>query len=106
VLTGRPAARIPANFNPSTLRENPNRSAELAGMRRSVRDRKGVVVVFKRIGARGYLMSESELSAAIPLRPVKRTRDGTIYRWDSERSGATLERRSRSRAAQTGARKG
>ena len=106
VLTGRPAARIPANFNPSTLRENPNRSAELAGMRRSVRDRKGVVVVFKRIGARGYLMSESELSAAIPLRPVKRTRDGTIYRWDSERSGATLERRSRSRAAQAGARKG
>jgi hypothetical protein len=107
VLTGRPAARIPANVNPSTLRENPNRSAELAEVRRNVRDRKGVVVVFKKIGVRGYLMSEAELSAAIPLRLVKRTRDGTIYRWDSERSGATLEQRSRTRAASAlGARKG
>jgi len=94
-LTGRPAERIPANFNPSTLRENPNRSAELARVRRNVRDRKGVVVFFKKIGARGYLMSEAELSTAIPLRLVKRTRDGTIYRWDSERSGATPEQRSR-----------
>ncbi len=89
VLTGRPAERIPANFNPSTLRENPNRSAELARVRRNLKDRDGFVVAFKKIGARGYLMSEAELSTAIPLRLVKRTRDGTIYGWDGERSDAT-----------------
>jgi 4-amino-4-deoxy-L-arabinose transferase-like glycosyltransferase len=95
VLTGRPAGRIPANYNPSTLRENPNRSAEIAQLRQKVRDRKGVVVVFKKIGVRGYLMSEAELSVTIPLLLVKRTRDGAIYRWDSERSGAALDQRSR-----------
>ncbi len=95
VLTGRPAERLPANFNPSTLRENPNRPAELARMRRNVRYHDGLVVVFKKIGARGYLMSEAELSTALPLRLVKRTRDGTIYGWDGERSGAAPEQRSR-----------
>jgi len=89
VLTGRPAERVPANFNPSTLRENPNRSAELARMRRNVRDHEGLVVVFKQIGVRGYLMSEADLTTAIPLRLVERTQDGTIYRWDGERAGAT-----------------
>ncbi len=95
VLTGRPAERVPANFNPSTLRENPNRSAELARVRRNVRDHEGLVVVFKKIGARGYLMSEADLTAAVPLRLVKRTRDGTIYRWDGERDGAAPGQRSR-----------
>ncbi len=95
VLTGRPAARIPANFNPSTLRENPNRSVELAEVRRTLRERKGVVVVFKRVGVRGYLMSEAELNAEVPLRLVKRTRDGKIYRWDGDRSRATRDRHSR-----------
>ncbi len=92
LFTGRPAWRLPVLWFPVTSGQNPRYQASLAAMQRRLEAEGGVLVYFYDMEWRGYLPTEAELQAQMPLRLVWRSADGAIYRVSSTRSDAGKER--------------
>jgi hypothetical protein len=81
-LAGRPAAMIPRKVYPDTRKPNPDYDSQIQTMKNNLKAKKGFVVYFDRVRWRWYLPSAHELEEAAGLHPLRRTRDGSIYRVD------------------------
>jgi hypothetical protein len=75
--TGRPALRIPRQFDASQQAANPEFAAELARMAASL-EAGGRVVYFDAVGGRAA-PSQAEVVAALGLQVSARAADGTVY---------------------------
>jgi hypothetical protein len=78
-LTGRHAAFIPRQVNPTSVRPNENYGHELAEMRSKLESQDAVLVHFDAITGRWYLPSESELRDRLSLSVLATGDDGTLY---------------------------
>jgi len=78
IHTGRAAARIPRREDATTRRTNPRYTAEMAALRASVMDQRGVVVYFTQVERRAP-PTEEELRDLLSLRVLVTTADGRIY---------------------------
>ena len=86
--TGRLTRRIPKRTLSATYayRRNEHLDDELAQIRQHLEAHGGVIVFFTgdKARGRGYLASEEDVTAAIPLRVRTQTDDGTIYELDQQ----------------------
>jgi 4-amino-4-deoxy-L-arabinose transferase-like glycosyltransferase len=82
ILTGLDASWLPRRAFLSKEQTNPHYEAELAEMMKTIRERKGVIVCFKRI-IRWYLPSANQLARTLPLRVGGSVSDGLLLEADS-----------------------
>ena len=78
-LTGRHAAYIPRQVDPTSARPNEDYAYELAEMRTRLENQGAVLVYFDAMTGRWYLPPESELREQLPLTVLATGDDGTIY---------------------------
>ncbi|MEO8433359.1 MAG: glycosyltransferase family 39 protein [Pyrinomonadaceae bacterium] len=78
-LTGRPGQFIPEKTVFVTGRANQNYEAELEKMRKTLREKKSVLVYFNTLPERWYQPAESELRIRLSLTAISTAKDGSIY---------------------------
>ena len=81
ILTGRRMRGMPWGNDPASV------SRQFASIDRALRERGAVVAWFDGV-RRENIPSEEAVRAALPLRPIFRAADGTLYGWDGTSSHA------------------
>lgn len=81
--TGLPALAVPAQYHDTSMLPNQAYEAELQALAAQLTDG-AQLVLLQDMAWRWFLADEATLLAALPLRPVHRFADGTIYVWDGE----------------------
>ncbi len=78
-LTGREALRIPAKFDQTQGRNNPDFEREIIAMRNDLMQNRAVVIYLDKISWRWYLPSRDELESVYKLPVLVKLEDGVIY---------------------------
>ena len=70
---------IPRKMYPGSNLPNAQYRNQLLDMKRSLKDKNGLLVYFDRVRWRWYLPSASELAETLGLRLIIKTDDGSVY---------------------------
>ena len=78
-LTGREALRVPAKFDPTTRKNNPDFERSIGEMRNELIQNRAVLLYLDNVTWRRYLPSKEELENIYKLPVLTRLNDGVVY---------------------------
>jgi hypothetical protein len=84
--TNREALRLPAKYDPTGARINPDFAAQITVLREDLINNRAVVVYFDRVNWRWYLPDQHELEETYKFPVVTRLGDGVVYGAESQTS--------------------
>jgi len=79
LFTNREVSRLPAKYDSTRGRVNPNFGAQMEALRDDLTNNHALVIYFDRLTWRSYLPSRNELEATYRLPVVTRFADGVVY---------------------------
>jgi hypothetical protein len=84
LFTKREALRLPAKFDPTQNRVNPDFEEQMAVLQDDLKNKHALVVYFDRVNWRWYLPNRRELEETYKLPVATRLTDGVVYGAESE----------------------
>ena len=91
LFTNREVSRLPAKYDPTSARVNPDFDAQMEALRNDLNNNHTLVIYFDRLTWRWYLPSRNELEETYKLPVVSRFSDGVVFGARFETIQASLQ---------------